>query len=268
MYNNKFSNTVLGFLNLVSLLASIPVIGAGLWMGRSNTTCESFLRTPLLVVGFVILIISLVGFLGACFQVSRLLWVYLLVMLLIVVALMSITLFGYVITSQGSGVDLVGRIYKEYHIDKYSPWLRRRVEDRHYWMRIRSCILGSNTCAQIMSWSPFDYLTKPMSPVQSGCCKPPTSCDYSETTRVQDPDCYRWNNDPNILCYDCDSCRAGVLENFRSDWHKISVVNIMMVLLLTVIFVLGCCAFQNIRRSEMDYPYGHHRCPRSDPMWF
>ncbi|KAG9155402.1 hypothetical protein Leryth_009840 [Lithospermum erythrorhizon] len=159
---------------------------------------------------------------GACFQVSRLLWVYLLVMLLIVVALMSITLFGYVITSQGSGVDLVGRIYKEYHIDKYSPWLRRRVEDRHYWMRIRSCILGSNTCAQIMSWSPFDYTNQ---------------CLF----------------------------RAGVLENFRSDWHKISVVNIMMVLLLTVIFVLGCCAFQNIRRSEMDYPYGHHRMSQIRP---
>ncbi|CAA2962547.1 tetraspanin-6 [Olea europaea subsp. europaea] len=162
----RFSNTVIGLLNLFTLLASIPIIGAGLWMARSSTTCESFLQTPLLVVGFIILIISLTGFIGACFHVAWALWVYLLVMIFLIGALMSLTIFGFVVTTQGGGVEVPGRMYKEYRLDSYSPWLRKRIEDPHYWMTVKTCILGSKTCAKVVFWTPVDYLTKDMSPIQ------------------------------------------------------------------------------------------------------
>ncbi|KAF2318558.1 hypothetical protein GH714_008893 [Hevea brasiliensis] len=162
----RFSNTVIGFLNLFTLLASIPIIGGGLWMARSSTTCESFLQTPLLVVGFVVLIISLAGFIGACFHVAWALWVYLVVMLFIIATLMGLTIFGFVVTSQGGGVDVPGRVYKEYRLQDYSPWLRDRVKDPDYWRAIRSCILGSKTCAKLASWTPLDYMQKDMSPIQ------------------------------------------------------------------------------------------------------
>ncbi|KAG8380473.1 hypothetical protein BUALT_Bualt06G0019000 [Buddleja alternifolia] len=264
----RFSNTVIGFLNLFTLLASIPVIGAGLYMARSSTTCESFLQTPLLIVGFVILIISLAGFIGACFHVAWALWVYLVVMLLLIGSLMGLTIFGFVVTSSGAGGMDVGRIYKEYRLDNYSPWLRKRIEDPHYWMSVRSCILGSKTCGKIALWTPVDYLTKDMSPIQSGCCKPPTSCNYAvATTFAQEADCYRWNNAPTVLCYDCESCKAGVLEDVRRDWHKLSVLNIVMVIVLIGIYSIGCCAFRNTKRAETDYPYGHNRMSKARPRW-
>lgn len=162
----RFSNSVIGFLNLFTLLASIPIIGAGLWMARSSTSCESFLQTPLLVVGFIVLIVSLAGFIGACFHVAWALWVYLVVMLLLIGALMGLTIFGFVVTSPGGGTLVSGRMYEEYHLDTYSPWLKKRVLDTHYWMTIRSCILGSKTCEKIILWTPFDYLTKDMTPIQ------------------------------------------------------------------------------------------------------
>jgi hypothetical protein len=162
----RFSNTVIGFLNLFTLLASIPIIGGGLWMARRSTTCESFLQTPLLVVGFVVLIISLAGFIGACFHVAWALWVYLVVMLFLIAALMGLTIFGFVVTSQGGGVEVPGRVYKEYRIEDYSPWLRNKIKDPDYWRTIRSCILGSKTCAKLASWTPLDYLEKDMSPIQ------------------------------------------------------------------------------------------------------
>ena len=162
----RFSNTVIGFLNLFTLLASIPIIGGGLWMARSSTTCEGFLQTPLLVVGFVVLIISLAGFIGACFHVAWALWVYLVVMLLLIATLMGLTIFGFVVTSQGGGVEVPGRVYKEYRLEDYSPWLRNRIKDPDYWRTIRSCILGSKTCAKLASWTPLDYLEKDMSPIQ------------------------------------------------------------------------------------------------------
>jgi hypothetical protein len=162
----RFSNTVIGFLNLFTLLASIPIIGGGLWMARSSTTCEGFLQTPLLVVGFVVLIISLAGFIGACFHVAWALWVYLVVMLLLIATLMGLTIFGFVVTSQGGGVEVPGRVYKECRLEDYSPWLRNRIKDPDYWRTIRSCILGSKTCAKLASWTPLDYLEKDMSPIQ------------------------------------------------------------------------------------------------------
>lgn len=162
----RFSNTVIGFLNLFTLLASIPIIGAGLWMARSSTTCESFLQTPLLVIGFVVLIISLAGFIGACFNVAWALWVYLVVMLFLIATLMALTIFGFVVTSRGGGVQVPGRVYKEYHLQDYSPWLRNRVKDPNYWSTIRSCLLGSKTCAKLALWTPLDYLERDMTPIQ------------------------------------------------------------------------------------------------------
>lgn len=85
---------------------------------------------------------------------------------------MAFTIFGFIVTSptsvagSGSGVEVYGRVYKEYRLENYSAWLRKRVKDPHYWNAIRNCILGSKTCAQIVTWTPIDYLNKDMTPIQ------------------------------------------------------------------------------------------------------
>lgn len=105
--------------------------------------------------------------------------------------------------------------------------------------------------------------------LQSGCCKPPTACTYNVATTMmtQDPDCYRWNNAPNLLCYECDSCKAGVLEDIRGNWHKLSVLTVTMLVLLIGIYSIGCCAFRNTRRAETDYPYAENRMTKVRPRW-
>lgn len=135
-------------------------------MAKSKTSCESFLQTPLLIIGFVILILSLAGFIGSCFHVAWVLWLYLAVMFLLIAALMALTVFGFIVTNRGGGVEVPGRIYKEYHLENYSPWLRKRLKNPRYWETIRTCILGSKTCAKIAYWTPFDYLQRDMSPIQ------------------------------------------------------------------------------------------------------
>lgn len=84
---------------------------------------------------------------------------------------------------------------------------------------------------------------------------------------AQDEDCYRWNNAPNILCYECNSCKAGVMEQIRQDWHKISVLNIIVLMALICICSCGCCAFRNARRSMSEYPYGVNRMSKINPRW-
>lgn len=79
---------------------------------------------------------------------------------------MIITVFGFVVTSPGGGAQVQGRVYKEYHLQDYSTWLRSRVKDPKNWYKIRGCILGSKTCAKVASWTPVDYLRNDMTPVQ------------------------------------------------------------------------------------------------------
>lgn len=155
---NKLSNSVIGLLNFLTLLASIPIIGGALWMARNSTTCEGFLQTPLLVVGFVVLVISLAGFVGACFNVAWALWLYLFVMLLLIATLLGLTVFGLVVASKGGG--------GEHGLGDYSTWLRKRVDDPRNWVTIRSCILGSNTCNHLPSWTPLNYLQRDITPIQ------------------------------------------------------------------------------------------------------
>lgn len=94
--------------------------------------------------------------------------------------------------------------------------------------------------------------------VQSGCCKPSNDCGFTyenPTTWTKgnvtytNPDCDAWNNDPNILCFNCQSCKAGLLQNIKTDWKKVAVVNIIVLVVLIIVYSVGCCAFRNNRRD-------------------
>lgn len=163
---NRMSNTVIGFLNILTLISSIVLLGSALWMGRSKTTCEHFLQKPLLILGLAILILSVAGLVGACCDVAWVLWVYLFFMVFIIVALMGLTLFGFIVTSHSGGVVVDGRVYKEFKLEAYHPWLKTRVVDTNYWVTIKTCLLGSVTCSKLALWTPLDYLQKDLSPLQ------------------------------------------------------------------------------------------------------
>ncbi|CAM0145907.1 unnamed protein product [Urochloa decumbens] len=269
------SNTVIGYLNLVTLLASIPIIGAGLWVAHGGSaaaaTCESALQAPLLAIGFIVLLVSLAGFIGARYHVTWALWLYLLAMLLLVVALLGVTVFGLAVTAAGGGRPVPGRPYQEFRVTDYSAWLQKRVQAERYWRPALACVVGSRACPRIAAWTPLDYLQHSLTPIQSGCCKPPTSCAYGPggvPVQPQDEDCYRWNNAPGILCYQCDSCKAGVLEQLRRDWHSITLLNAVLLVLLIAIYSCGCCAFRNARRADTTAPYGMSKInPRWDYFW-
>ncbi|KAG0453521.1 hypothetical protein HPP92_024825 [Vanilla planifolia] len=265
----RLSNAVIGYLNLLTLLASIPIIGAALWVARSSTSCASVLQTPLLALGFVILVVSLTGFIGACFYVACALWLYLVATILLIAALLFLTAFGFAVTGGGGGVHVAGRIYREYHLSDYSSWLRNRISEDRYWRAARACVLSSRECAHIAQWTPVDYLQRDLTPIQSGCCKPPTSCVYVAGMAIesQEEDCYNWRNEADVLCYGCDSCKAGVLEQVCRDWHKLSVINVVAVVFLIALYALGCCAFRNARRALSDYPYGDNRMAKIGPQW-
>ncbi|CAA6671035.1 unnamed protein product [Spirodela intermedia] len=224
----------------------------------------------------------LAGLVGACCGVAWLLWIYLLVMFLLIFVVFCFTVFAFVVTNKGAGEVVSGRGYKEYRLGDYSNWLQKRVNGTKNWAKISSCLHDSKVCRSMQQGNQTidQFIRHNLSPSRfiiphsmnslrlpptnrqpnSGCCKPPTECGFAyesptswrseNLTASSNPDCPAWSNDPALLCYGCRSCKAGVLANLKSDWKKVAVVNIVFLVVLLLVYSVGCCAFRNSRLAK------------------
>ncbi|WCJ41096.1 Tetraspanin-3 [Euphorbia peplus] len=281
----RSSNHLIGLLNFLTFLLSIPILGGGIWLSSraNNTDCLKFLQWPLIVIGVSIMVVSLAGFAGACYRNTFLLWLYLFVMFFIIAALIGFIIFAYAVTDKGSGRGLINRSYDDYYLEDYSGWLKDRVASDGYWGKIASCIRDSKVCGKMgvdvngVPETADMFYRRKLSPIQSGCCKPPTECGFTYNNEtlwtstggfVSNTDCSLWSNDQQQLCYSCNSCKAGVLGSVRKSWRKVSVINIVILIILVIVYVIGCAAFRNNRRIDNDEPYGQARMTKSHPSHF
>ncbi|XP_043698075.1 tetraspanin-3-like [Telopea speciosissima] len=279
----RFSNSLVGVVNFLTFLLSVPILGGGIWLSsKANTTdCLRFLQWPLIIIGVSIMVVSLAGFVGACYRNTFLLWFYLFTMFFIIAALIGFIIFAYGVTDKGSGRSVSQRAYLDYYLSDYSGWLKDRVEQNSYWSKISSCVRDSHVCSKmglhingVSETADMFYLRK-LNPIQSGCCKPPSECGYvyeNETmwnngggTVSNDLDCTKWSNDQTQLCYACDSCKAGVLASIKKSWRKVSVINIVVLILLVIFYIIGFAAFRNNKRIDNDEPYGSTRMTKAQP---
>ncbi|BAT79856.1 hypothetical protein LR48_Vigan04g024600 [Vigna angularis] len=261
----RVSNNLVGVLNLLAFLLSIPILVTGVWLSKqANAECEWWLQRIFIVLGVFLLVVSLAGLVGACCRVSCLLWLYLFVMFLLILLVLSFTIFAFVITNKGAGQVLSNRGYKEYRLGDYSNWFQNRVNNAHNWNRIRSCLRSSKICSQFQTQFANDNLQKfyaeNLSSLQSGCCKPSDSCNFeyqgpsvwkkTESGNYSNPDCNAWDNDPNVLCFNCQTCKAGFLQSLKTDWKKVTIVNVIFLIFLIIVYSVGCCAFRNNLRDN------------------
>ncbi|XP_039066410.1 tetraspanin-8-like [Hibiscus syriacus] len=257
----RLSNNLLGILNFMTFLLSI--LGAGIWLSREGLTeCKHFLDRPI-YVGVFLMAVSLAGMIGACCRVTWLLWLYVVVMFLLIVLGVVFTVFAFVVTNKGAGETLPGRGYKEYRLGDYSNWLQKRVSDGKNWNKIKSCLADSKVCTDFndkyLNVPVTEFYREHLSSVQSGCCKPSDDCQFkyvgpTNWTRGSavstNPDCSLWDNNMDTLYFNCQSCKAGFMDNLRSSWKKVAVVNIVCLVFLIIDYSVGCCAFRNNRRDD------------------
>ncbi|MED6157257.1 Tetraspanin-8 [Stylosanthes scabra] len=264
----RLSNNLIGILNFLTLLLSIPIIVSGVWLSKqANTDCERWLERPFIALGVFLLLVSLAGLIGACCRVTWLLWFYLLVMFVLIVIVFAFTIFAFVVTNKGAGEVVSGRGYKEYRLGDYSNWLQKRVNNTKTWNKIKSCLQSGKLCSDFKSRFLNDtvekFYSEKLSALQSGCCKPSDSCHFiyqsptewnkPQNATYNDPDCDAWSNEQNVLCFNCNSCKAGLLQNIKTDWKKVAVVNIIFLVILIIVYSIGCCAFRNNRRDNWKY---------------
>ncbi|WOL08480.1 hypothetical protein Cni_G17233 [Canna indica] len=286
------STSLIGAVNFITFLISIPILGGGIWLStRANSTdCLQFLQWPIIIIGVTIMVISLMGFAGACYRLSWLLRIYLFAMFVVVAALLGFVIFAYAVTDHGRGQVVIGRGYLEYQLSDYSGWLKDRVAGPGYWNKVSSCLREGHACSRMARYvrdpttgvlvpEPADtFYQRQLSPIESGCCKPPTSCGYTYVNEtfwtpvaglaVNDQDCIKWSNDQQLLCYQCDSCKAGVLASLRHSWRKVSVINVVMLIILVIVYAVGCAAYRNARRIDNDEAFGQNRMTKSRPSRF
>ncbi|KAJ6811039.1 tetraspanin-8-like [Iris pallida] len=85
----RLSNKLVGVLNLLTFLLSIPILAGGVWLSHHGTSdCDKFLQGPVIAIGVFLMAVSLAGLVGACCRNSLLLWVYLCVMFLLILLLL------------------------------------------------------------------------------------------------------------------------------------------------------------------------------------
>ncbi|KAF8779104.1 hypothetical protein HU200_003073 [Digitaria exilis] len=264
----RMSNNVIVALNLSTLLLSVPVLAGGVWLRSrraDGTGCDHSLSTPATALGAALMAVSLAGLLGACCRATWLLWLHLLATLALILALLCFTAFSFaIVTGTGRGRGAVP--------GDYSTWLRRHVEGPTNWARIRTCLAGGGVCKHLEDKKATATMAQlvgvggGLSSVEFGCCKPPTSCNFTYAGGTKwakpaaatsqpagDPDCGKWDDDEEKLCFGCESCKAGVVGALRRDWKRAAIVDAVFLAFIVAVYSVGCCAFRNSRLDNYAY---------------
>ncbi|XP_020532373.1 tetraspanin-2 [Jatropha curcas] len=147
--------------------------------------------------------------------------------------------------------------FKEFRLEDFLRFLQKYSIDQHNWVHIKECSIDSRTCKNLIIQTSVqkesDFYRMKLSPLESGCCIPPPSChlEYKNPTiwtmpesglaMNNDRDCTTWNNNQHLLCYECKSCKAGILANLRDEYRLLFIYyDILTILFLILVYFIGC----------------------------
>ncbi|KAK0570957.1 hypothetical protein LWI29_008995 [Acer saccharum] len=185
-------------------------------------------------------------------------------MTLAIAVLVGFTGFALSVTHKGTIEILNDKAYKDFRLVDYSNWLPQRVNDDDNWKKIKSCLSDKNFCT---SFGDEGLMTS----LKSGCCKPLNDCKFTYEGPIKwnktngvytNPDCSKWENSVETLYYNCQSCKAGVIDQVKRWWTEIAVTNAIFLGLLIFFYLLGCCACCNNRsRKNASHMYNTYHNP-------
>jgi hypothetical protein len=152
----QFCNILIIILNFVTLIVSISLLAFGLWIWntkQAQTQCEIMFEKQIILLGILLFVGSLLGFIGACRQSFKILGFYLLILFLAYFLIFSINIFNTVVGFKGS-----------------ETWLKEKVNNNNNWNTIQSCLQPQQFCADFHSQFSYDlfrkFYTEHFSPIQ------------------------------------------------------------------------------------------------------
>jgi hypothetical protein len=150
------SNNITACITLLALICAVPVIASGIWFASAQgEECARLARWPVAILGGLLLLVALAGFVGAYWNRRRLLAFYLCAMAVLIVLLIVLLVWAFAV-SRGSGAyPVLGRAYEDYRLDGFSMWLRGYVsDDPGRWEKIKACLAVSDTCKKLQRQGP------------------------------------------------------------------------------------------------------------------
>lgn len=167
------SNNITACVTLMALICAVPVIASGVWFASAQgEECARLARWPVAILGGLILLAALAGFVGAYWNRRRLLAFYLFAMASLIALLIALLVFAFAVTRGSGAYPVLGRAYDEYHLDGFSMWLRGYVsDDPARWERIKACLVVSDTCKKLARQAGFltadQFYQSRLSPLQT-----------------------------------------------------------------------------------------------------
>ena len=164
----RISNTLFNFINIFPFfLGLVAVVASVHFRLHGATVCQNILRNPLLIIGLVLFVISLLAFIGSCFKANFFLTVYSISMVLVILALTGLTLFALVVTNKGVARKISGLGFSEYRVEDYSDWLQDNFVNNNNWDHIRGCLSDSHVCKTLHSEATFSgFIKQKLSSIQ------------------------------------------------------------------------------------------------------
>ncbi|XP_058202528.1 tetraspanin-10 isoform X2 [Rhododendron vialii] len=219
------STFVIRWINFLTMLLAVVVMGFGVWMSTHHDGCRKSLTLPVLGLGAVIFVV-------------------------------------FIITNNGSGHKVAGLRYKEYQLQDYSSWFLKQLNNTHNWEHLRGCLVKSDDCNNLSKKYKTlkEYKVAKLTPIEAGCCRPPSECGYPAINASyydlsfhpisSNKDCKLYKNSKAIKCYSCDSCKAGVAQYMKTEWRVVAIFNVVLFVVLSIIYFVGCCARRNAARNR------------------
>ncbi|KAK8703100.1 hypothetical protein V6N13_021429 [Hibiscus sabdariffa] len=250
-------NIIVGLVNsiLLSLGICLIVWGAYLSFKEVSSDCEKILAAPLLVIGNLVVLVSIIGLMGTACGSSICMMVYLSLMAVLILGVLLFTSFIFSVTNK-----TVSQVYDtgERMVEPKSPldlsnWLHNKVTNEQNWKKIKSCLIDSRVCSAEKHTLDVDanvnvtkffheyfpsMVNNSLPELKAGCCRPPDVCGFKKvndtnweipskgpTANSKHDDCKAWSNDAGKLCFDCYSCKGGVIDNLKKEWRILALLN-------------------------------------------
>ncbi|OMO93310.1 Tetraspanin/Peripherin [Corchorus olitorius] len=231
---------IVGITQSMSVLVSVLIMIAGKSLIKEpDYTCVEFLQLPLMILGFSMSYVAALGFIGECWRPAWRLILYLVTMFILILVLATMVVLIYFITN-----------------NDFHGWLP------YNWDSIRACLNSTHMCSEL-NHTYHDFFNDRLTSVQYGCCMPPAECGftYVNATYWLSPnntggtaatkDCLQWSNDQSQLCFHCDSCKAGLLDDLTKEWRRVDLALFIILVVLICLYLVGfCCAFRKSKTSD------------------
>ncbi|OMO69587.1 Tetraspanin/Peripherin [Corchorus capsularis] len=228
-------------LNVLLIVLSCPIMVIGWWLFMNTSVLINTgpdgcggevvngVGLGIICAGALLMVVSVVGSIYYCCRMccssrpcllTLSFWFYVVFMVLFIIFNLGFTIYTLADTNQGF--------------------------DSQLWNETQTCMIKSDICTKFNPKYLNNTLEEHLTAIQSGCCKPSDDCGFTYSSPAnwtagkgvsdKNPDCNAWDNDPKVMCFNCDSCKAVFADKMNKMYKKFGKVNFGFIALLIIAF--------------------------------